>query len=347
MSLTRAVHYFVFTLSLLLLGCSSNQSALTEFNGPTMGTNYQVKIVSLPETIKPAKLHAEINARLKALNQLFSTYDNDSELSKLNQYYGTEPQAVSDELITVLQTAQWIFELSQGAFDVTVGPLVNLWGFGPGAQTQHVPNTEEIARAQNQVGMTLLNIDGEAGTVQKHQAELYIDLSAIAKGYAVDALATMLDNKAIDHYMIDIGGELRTKGLNPNQQPWQIAIEKPSQTSRNVYTVIAPESQSVATSGDYRNYFEHDGQQYSHTIDPRTGWPVQHNLASVTVIADNCMLADALATALLVLGPEAGYALATEQQLAALFIIKHNDGFTDKPTPAFTRYLTDVTRSQE
>jgi thiamine biosynthesis lipoprotein len=183
--------------------------------------------------------------------------------------------------------------------------------------------------------------DSDSPALRKLHPEVYLDLSAIAKGYAVDRLAEHLESLDIKNYMVEIGGEMRVKGVNTRGQPWHIAIEKPSPAGRGVFSVIVPGNRAVATSGDYRNYFEHDGKRYSHAIDPRSGWPVDHSLTSITVLADNCMHADAMATALMVLGEEQGFALAIAENLPAMFIVRSHDGLESRVTPAMKPLILD------
>lgn len=323
--------------SLIFTACDRDalQHRLTQFDGMTMGTGYLVKITDLPANIKPEALQAELDALLREINRSMSTYDEDSELSRINQNRNPEAIALSPELYTVLKEAVRVNRLSGGAFDITVGPLVNLWGFGPELRENAVPAPTAIQQALERVGIDKIELhDTESPTLHKLHPEVYLDLSAIAKGYGVDRLAEHLETLNIKNYMVEIGGEIRVKGVNAQSNPWHIAIEKPSPSGRNVFKIIAPGDLSVATSGDYRNYFEQDGKRYSHTIDPRTGWPVGHTLASVTVLAATCMHADAMATAFMVLGPEKGYALALTEKLPAMFIVKSPEGFELRVTPA-------------
>ncbi len=332
----------VFSLTLILVACTEQaQRSSSHISGPTMGTLYTIKITDLPSSIKQASLKSQINAVLQEINQQMSTYQADSALSLINQHKDDTAITLSDALWAVLNEAQRIHTLSNGAFDITVGPLVNLWGFGPKQQTEdNVPDAASIRQAMQYTGMHRVILDAEQHSLAKQAPQVYLDLSAIAKGYAVDRIATLLTQKNIENYMVEIGGELKTQGVNAKGQPWQIAIEKPSSSSQNIYKIIQPGSHAVATSGDYRNYFEIDGLRYSHTIDPRNGQPVSHKLASVTIIHTSAMTADALATALLVLGPDAGYKLAEKLNLAALLISKSDNGFESRATTSFNSYLT-------
>lgn len=323
--------------SLLFTACDRQavDHRLTRLDGMTMGTGYLVKITDLPADIKPGELQTALDALLLEINRSMSTYDKDSELSRINQTRENKAITISPGLYTVLKEAVKISRLSGGAFDITVGPLVNLWGFGPELHEDAVPASADIQRMLDRVGMDKIVLDESPGspTLRKLHPEVYLDLSAIAKGYGVDRLAEYLESLNIQNYMVDIGGEIRLKGVNPQEKPWHIAIEKPSPETRSAFKIITPGNLAVATSGDYRNYFEQGGKRYSHTIDPRNGWPIDHTLASVTVLAGNCMHADAMATALMVLGPEQGYALAMKEKLPAMFIVKSATGFESRVTP--------------
>jgi thiamine biosynthesis lipoprotein len=221
---------------------------------------------------------------------------------------------------------------------VTVGPLVNLWGFGPGRGEDRVPSATEVEEARARVGYARLEVRDPPPAVRKAIPDLYVDLSAIAKGYGVDRVSEYLESQGVGRYLVEVGGEVRGRGRNARGTPWKVAVERPAEGERAAYAVVEVDGVGVATSGDYRNFFEKDGRRYSHTIDPATGRPVTHALASVTVVSDTCMTADALATGLNVLGPEAGYALAEREGIAALFIVREGQGFARRATAAFARY---------
>lgn len=307
-----------------------------------MGTSYSVLITQLSHGITEQTVQLEIESILERVNQQMSTYRQDSELSRINQSSAKQWLTISPELFEVIHYAQSVSEQTDGAFDVTVGPLVNLWGFGPSKSGQTLfesvkPTDEQIAKAKKRLGYHSLEIKQETSQLRKSFSDLYIDLSAIAKGYGVDAVATYLDSLGIQSYLVEIGGELRGKGQSPRGDYWRVALEKPVPGQRMVQRVIEIADFAVATSGDYRNYFEKEGVRYSHTIDPRTGSPINHALASVTVLSEKTMLADSWATALMVLGEEAGYKLAEENGLAAYFLYRQGDAFSSKETSAFTR----------
>ncbi len=338
---TRSVQrLFIAALALLLTACSgdSAQARLTEFTGNTQGTTYHIKVVDLPDTVTATTTRSAIEAELDDIDRHLSTYAPDSELSLFNRSRDTDWVPASAGLVQVLSAAQEVSELSHGVYDVTVGSLVSLWGFGPELTGDRIPSPEEIAAAQARVGYSHLGIRSTPPAIRKDIPDLYVDLSSIAQGYTVDRVAERLDSLGIANYLVEIGGELRGKGLNQLDGHWRIGIERPTPGERSVYSIIKIADVGVSTSGDYRDYFERDGQRYSHTINPRTGRPVTHRLASVTVVSENTMRADALSTALMVLGPEDGFQLAETAGLAACFIIKTDAGFTDRETPAFDRY---------
>lgn len=315
------------------------QDKLIRFSGTTMGTTYTVKAVQVRDNVDLDQLSEEIDQILEQVNQKMSTYDRNSELSRFNQSQATDWVSVSEELLVVIEQALRVSRLTDGAFDITVGPLVNLWGFGPEIQADDLPVDEDITTVLARIGYGKVHIRNTPPALRKDRADVYLDLSAIAKGHAVDKVAEYLDSVGISNYMVEVGGELRLNGHNANGEKWAIGIEKPSPGQRIVQRIIQVTDAGIATSGDYRNFFERDGQRYSHTINPRTGRPVDHTLASVTVIGDSATQADAMATALLVLGPETGYELATREKLAALFIALSPNGFIEKTTSEFDQYL--------
>jgi thiamine biosynthesis lipoprotein len=238
----------------------------------------------------------------------------------------------------VVREALRISEASGGAFDVTVGPLVNLWGFGPEDRPRRVPDERAIEERRAAVGYRKLAVRMSPPAVKKDAPELSCDLSALAKGYGVDTVAEYLDACGMRNYMVEVGGEVRAKGKNGQGIPWRIGVERPGGPG-GLLKVIRISGHALATSGDYRNYFEEDGVRYSHTIDPRTGRPIAHALGSVTVIHRSCMVADGMATAINVLGPQAGYDLAVRQKLPVLMVVREGDGFTETMTPWFEAFL--------
>lgn len=332
---------------LLVLGITacfpSNDSAKTEvlLQGRTMGTTYNIKVVSTLEQVEELKLQKQIDAVLVQVNQEMSTYISDSEISRFNQSVSAKSIEISNGFARVLKESIRLGDLSDGKLDITVGPLVNLWGFGPEQKPEKVPSDELINATRAKIGLNNLHLSGNS--LSKDIPELYIDLSTTAKGYGVDIVAELIEANGISNYLVEIGGEMRLKGFKHTGELWAIAIEKPildpTGEERAVHQVIIPKDNAVATSGDYRIYFESDGQRFSHIIDPDTGKPINHNLVSVTVINESSMTADGLSTALMVMGTEQGYKFAQENDLAALFISKTEHGFAEQFTVKFKQYL--------
>jgi thiamine biosynthesis lipoprotein len=265
-------------------------------------------------------LQAAVDAELELVNELMSRYREGSELDRLNRSRSADETRVSPELLRVLERAAEISEQSSGAFDVTVGPLIALWGFDDKRGRAQAPEQAAIDAARERVGYVKLELDRRGRTVRKLHPELDIDLSAIAKGYAVDRVALAIERAGHNDYLVEVGGEVRCSGTSHRGTPWRVAIERPVAGRREIFRVVELSGRALATSGDYRNFYEVGGQRYSHTVDPRSGRPVSHRLASVTVIHDECITADALATALTVMGPREGLAFAEERDLPVLFI---------------------------
>lgn len=311
-----------------------------EVHGQTMGTTYKV-VLSDPGTDLPLEqIKQEIDQRLAGINQVMSTYIQDSELSKFNQSDSTEWLTVSSELLQLIQRAQAISLATEGAFDITIGPAVNLWQFGPQASNEKrgLPSEDAIERVRKRIGYQHLHVDKEKSALRKDFAELYIDLSAIAKGYAVDEIIALLKQYPIEKgYMVEIGGEIRTEGVRADSSPWKIGIQQPDAAPGTLSETINLSGQAMATSGDYFNFFEVNGVRYSHTIDPSTGRPVTHTLTSSVVITKNCAEADAWATALLVLGPDKAYDIAMKHNLAVMLFDRIGTRISSQQTPAFNQ----------
>jgi thiamine biosynthesis lipoprotein len=307
-------------------------------SGRTMGTTYNVKYRPTQSAPALKAMQMEVDALLAEINHTMSTYDPESELSRFNRLDTTDWVSASASLHAVLKTALEVGAQSEGAFDITVGPLVNLWGFGPEFHPDRVPLEHDIAAARTRSGLDKVTLSDTQPAIRKHRPDVFLDLSGIAKGYGVDRVAELMTAHAIEHYMVEIGGEIRVRGLKEHDTPWRIAIEKPLPGERSVQTVLALSDIALATSGNYRNFFEIAGRRYSHTIDPSTGWPVDNHLVSVTVLADTSMRADAWATAFQVLGPERGMAIAERINLPVLFVIERDGQFEEQVCCAFERY---------
>lgn len=322
-------------LALSLGGCGKPAEPLIQIDGPTMGTYYSVKIARPPAGMTAESIQPEVLGALDAVIAEISTYDPDSELSRLNRNPSTDWISVSANLYRVIAEGQRIAGLTDGAFDVTIGPLVNLWGFGPESRPDRLPTAAEIAAAKARVGWRKLQLREEPPAIRKSRGDVYIDLSALGEGCGADRVAALLDARGVGDYMVAVAGTIRAKGRNAAGKPWSIAIEEPLTDERSVHRVIPISDRVVSTSGDYRNFFEKDGKHYSHEIDPRTGAPVERKLGSATVIGDIGMVADGLATALMVSGEVRGPELARSQRLAAYFIVREDDRLRGFGSPAF------------
>ena len=326
-------------MPLALAACKKGWSVL-ELSGLTMGTGYSVIAVDHTKSVDKVELQAAIDASLAKVNAQMSNWDDASEISRFNASRAAAPVAVSPELAQVMKAAQEVNEGSDRRFDVTVGPLIDLWGFGARGTRADTPGGTEIADALACCGQHEIMRVGD-GALQKARPEAEVYLSAIGKGFGVDEMARTLARFGVTDYMVEIGGDLYTAGLNPDGRPWQIGIETPQAFDRGVQEIVGVSNLGVATSGDYRNFFDADGQRYSHIIDATTGRPVTHQTASVTVLTENAMLADAWATALLVLGRERGLEIANDRDMAVLFIERGpNAGDKGTVTTASERYKT-------
>lgn len=332
--------FLPLSLFFLLAACfCSSPPAVMRLSGKTMGTTYNVVIVGSP--VAQEKLETSIADALREVNGKMSNWDPESEISKFNASQSTDPQGISPQMGHVMLAAARVHDLSEGKFDVTLAPLIDLWGFGPRKPGDAVPSDSEILAALAQVGQTTrLTLSGDGRTLTKAAADVQINLSAIAKGYGVDAVAQALEAHEISNYMVEIGGDLVASGTNPEGNSWQIGVERPGIVAKSLELVISVENKGVATSGDYRNYREHEGKRYSHILDPTTGRPITHKTASATVIAENAMMADAWATAMLALGEERGLQIAEANDLAVYFITRDESGsettFTTAQSAAFT-----------
>jgi len=309
------------------------------FNGLTMGTSYTIKLVLPTADTDRESIRTGIEKVLNDVDHRMSTYLDNSELSVVNKTQTTDKIPISEELMDLLTTALQISWFTNGAFDITVGPLVNLWGFGPVKSNPVIPPPEIIQLTLASTGYEKIKLGMNPAYIQKSEPDLYLDLSGIAKGYGVDQIADYLDTLAINSYMIEVGGEIKAKGTHTDGSHWRIGIEKPVTDQRQVERVMQLDNMGMATSGDYRNYFEIDGKRYSHIIDPANGYPVSHNLVSVSVLDESTTRADALATALIVMGPEKGIKFANDNKIAAMFIIRNENGFTEKYAGLFENFI--------
>jgi thiamine biosynthesis lipoprotein len=311
--------------SLLLSGCGQVEHQL---NGRTMGTTYMVKVVA-PRSAKMEPVQQKVDSMLEAINQSMSTYRKQSEISRFNRLTTTETDfPISAHFLRVMLTAREIYQLTSGAWDGTVHPLVNLWGFGKDGKLEKIPTDDQIEDARKRVGFDRIVV-GVNGSLQKETADVSVNLASIAKGYGVDQVALVLRNHGFEHFLVEIGGEVYAAGQRPDGKPWQVGVNRPEAAAATnaIYQAVALENQALATSGDYRIFYEIQGQTYSHIIDPRTGRPVRNGVVSVSVLADNCTLSDGLATALMVMGADDGLALLNRLPgVEGLIVVRHPNG---------------------
>ncbi|HEY9035926.1 MAG TPA: FAD:protein FMN transferase [Pseudomonadales bacterium] len=300
-----------------------------------MGTTYHVTVVA--EQMDEPAIGARIASTLHNVDAAMTTYRDDSELMLLNAAPSNAWLSVSMPLYQVLQTSREVYGITGGAFDPTVGPLVRLWGFGPDEAVAK-PDDEAIAAAKARIGFQYLEIDPERAYVRKLR-DIELDLSAVAKGYAVDAVAAELDSYGFTRYLVEVGGEVRVRGDSPRGDAWRVAIEKPVLQQGEVQVALRLSGDAMATSGDYRNFRDFAGKRYSHEIDPVTGQPVQNKVVSVTVVAADCATADALATGLMAMGEEAAQALVLRDQLPVYMMLRNGDALDIWQSPAMTDYL--------
>lgn len=329
-----------------IAGCSENDRPLeppVRFEGNIFGTFYQVTIMDPLTQGESLELKEGFLAELESVDQAMSTYRDDSELIAFNEAPLEEWQPLSNELIEVLAISQTVAEASHGAFDITVGDLVNLWSFGPGARPEEVPSDDDLAQQLAQVGFDAVEVDTQNMQARRTR-DVFVDLSGVAKGHATDRVAAYLDQQGLEHYLVNLGGDLIARGLRDEdeQTPWRIGIEVPEDGQQRAQHIIPLESMSVATSGDYRNYFEVEGERFSHTIDPRTGRPVTHQVASVSVFHPSNAWADAWATALLVVGEQDAMQMAIENNLKALLLVREGEQWRSIATPEFVNYFGET-----
>lgn len=335
-----------FGLCVLLTGCDSAispatpKSAATVLDGKTMGTYWRVSVVGL-DPAKAEDLRHKVQAQLDGDDWLLSTWKNDSALMRFNHAATTEPWPVNEAMADIVTLSLRIGAKTAGAMDITVGPLVNLWGFGPDKQPVKTPTEQQIAAAKARTGLQHLTVINRADKqyLQKDIADLFVDLSTVGEGYAADHLARLMEQEGIARYLVSVGGALVSRGMNGDDKPWRVAIQKPTDRENAVQAIVDINGHGISTSGSYRNYYELDGKRISHVIDPQTGHPINHKLVSVTVIAPTALEADGWDTGLMVLGPEKAQQVAHEQGLAVYMIVKEDDGFKTWMSPQFRTFL--------
>lgn len=324
-------------LGLVLLGGCTPPAEPLRLGGESMGTTWQVSAHA--PAADGEQLQMRIEQRLEELVEQMSAWEPGSDLSRFNHAAPDTWHDWPQDLFNVVEHALALAAITQGAYDPTIAPLAELWGFGPLGQTRNEPPTADaIASARSRVGWQRLQLD-----LQHRRAlqpgNLHLDVNSLAPGYAVDAIASVLHAHGVDSFLVELGGEMRAAGRKPDGSPWRVAVEQPSLHASDTFDIVIElHDNALGTSGDYRSGFSHEGRHYSHTLDPRTGFPVNHALAAVTVIDSTAMAADARAAALMVLGPEAGMALAESLHLAAVFTVRTEAGHERRTTSAFERH---------
>jgi thiamine biosynthesis lipoprotein len=332
---TRWTGLLALSVAVAGLGCG-RPPAVAQLDGTTMGTTWSARLADAP-ALDRAAIGRALQAELDLVVGQMSTWERDSDISRFNRAPAGSWHVLPPAFAEVMAAALALAEATGGAWDPTVGPLVRLWGFGAGPARSAPPDPDAIAAARARVDWRRLRFEPEGrGLLQPGGVEL--DLSAIAEGYAVDRLGRRLEQLGVRDYLVEIGGEVRARGLRPDGRAWRLALEQPGGGGApGIGRIIGLAELSAATSGDYRAHFEHDGVRYGHAIDTATGWPVRHDLAAVTVLAPDCIDAGSLASALSVLGPERGAAYARERGIAALFVVRKGETLVEHPTPAFDR----------
>ena len=318
-------------LAAALTGCLHSEK-IESFGGPTMGSTYSVKYVQADGVAPKAELQAATEAVLAEIDAQVSTYRADSLIEAFNRAPAGTCQDMPSGVLHLVAAGNQLHEESGGAFDLTLEPLLDLWGFGPKGQGEAVPSPERLAEVRQRVGQQHLRIDG--GRLCK-DAAIEVDFNSIAAGYAVDRIIERLSELGVSSYLVEATGELKAAGLKPDGSHWRIGLEAPRDDQRVAQRVLQLDGFGISTSGDYRNYFQENGKRYSHTLDPKSGMPVSHTLAAVTVADPSTLRADGLSTLLMVLGPEAGRAFAERNQIAAFFVTREGEGFATQSTPQF------------
>jgi len=320
----------------VLAGCGGD--SLESFGGPTMGSTYSIQYVRTPGVPDAAEVQRQVESILGEVDQQMSTYRSDSDIERFNDLPANNCQAMPEPILQLVRTGEQLSQASDGAFDLTVEPLMNLWGFGPQAREIKIPDAAALERTRQRVGHQNLHIQGRQLC---KDAAVEVDFNSIAAGYAVDRIAAQLTQLGIHSFLAEATGELKAVGHKPDGSAWRVALEEPRDDQQIAERIIAVDGFGVSTSGDYRNYFQQDGRRYSHTLDARTGAPITHQLASVTVLAPSALMADGLSTLLLILGPEQGWEYAEKHQVAAFFVMREGTGFVTRSNKAFEQ-LTAV-----
>lgn len=322
-------------LAMALAGCG-NGACVEQIGGSTMGSTWSVKYVRHAGVADPAQVRGEVEAVLGEVDQQMSTYRSDSVIERFNSLPADSCQSMPAAVLELVRIGDQLSTQSEGSYDLTVEPLLDLWGFGPQGREEKVPDAAALAEVMQRVGHQHLRIDGDHLC---KDAAVAVDFNSIAAGYAVDVIAVRLQHMGIDNYLVEVTGELKAKGKKPDGSAWRIAFEEPRDDQQVAERIIDVDGYGVSTSGDYRHYFLQDGRRYSHTFDARSGRPVLHDLASVTVIHPSALMADGLSTLLLILGPERARDYAQKHGIAAFFVLRADTGFDTRSSQAFTQLV--------
>jgi thiamine biosynthesis lipoprotein len=325
--------------AMAMAGCGNGDS-LEQLGGSTMGSTWSVKYVRHTGVADPAQLRGEVEAILGEVDQQMSTYRSDSAIERFNALPADSCQSMPAAVLELIRVGEQLSTQSEGSYDLTVEPLMNLWGFGPQGREETVPDEIALAEVMQRVGHQHLRIDGNRLC---KDAAVEVDFNSIAAGYAVDTIAARLQGMGIDNYLVEVTGELKAQGSKPDGSAWRIALEEPRDDQQVAERIIDVDGYGVSTSGDYRNYFLQDGRRYSHTFDARSGRPVLHELASVTVIHPSALMADGLSTLLLILGPERARDYAQKHDIAAFFVLRADTGFVTRSSQAFEQFVGEKT----
>lgn len=318
-------------LAMLCAGCGNGDS-MERIGGPTMGSTWSVNYVRHAGLADPVQVRGEVARILAEVDLQMSTYRSDSAIERFNALPANDCLAMPASVLQLVRVGEQLSAQSAGAYDLTVEPLINLWGFGPQGRAEKIPDPAAVSEVMQRVGYQHLHIDGNRLC---KDAAVEVDLNSVAAGYAVDSIAARLEVMGIHAYLVEATGELKAKGKKLDGSPWRIALEEPRDDQQVAERIINVDGYGVSTSGDYRNYFLQDGRRYSHTVDARTGAPVLHDLASVTVIHPSALMADGLSTLLLILGPERARDYAQKHAIAAFFVLRADTGFIIRTSQAF------------
>lgn len=338
MTMTLRPALGLVVLLCVLVGCTEQVVEPVRLQGTTFGTGWSLVYVPDATTPPVEEVRGALEAAFEVVNASMNTYDPTSIISRFNRLPAGESMEVDWDFAYVFNEARNIHDLSDGGYDVTIAPLLKIWGFGPEGP-EAFPTETQRTEALSRVGLALLDWDSTTRTLTKSIEGVSLEFSSIAKGYGVDLGADALDELGLQHFMLEVGGEMQLRGMSPRGDLWRVAIERPEAGRRGIQGAITLTDTGVATSGDYRNYFERDGKRYSHLIDPRTGYPIEHDLVSATVVHPSTAIADAWATALCIMGADEALALAEKIQLAIYVIRRDGDELVPVWSSAFEPFL--------